>query len=1021
VAGQALGYVAAPLEVYNFVENWQSGKTGSEALQGAEAGAAVGSIIPGVGTIVGAVIGGAIGAISSAFGPGAMDPENQSWDGYASAYQKNPNSVDQATPSQNFQALAGIFDARGSNIPFYGAYGRMGENKFTSDMLHNINNAVSTGKVAANSSAQQIYSQVVQPWITSMGGSNGWKDTNTVKGAPEKDAIGNLLTNLIAQWQAGGITSTTKLGIDGQPLQGGVPAWAGKPIIIPTATAQQTAAVKNGTTPSQYAPTPSGGVRQQITAPQVATTTLHPMPMSQGGVQAYAKGGEVLPIATLADMPAWEDDADTSAYKTLKGISDTGNEQAGVIFAHANGKFAASNTVTTKDHDNFGLRAHTPDGAKIAGIFHNHLGHNEDAANVFSPRDVAVANQLNVPSYVLFPDGSVRKYVPGKTKTRSLSAGHMDDGIVAFGDAVNQPQTISVNSAPTANVSDVNTAQLSKGGEVLEMYKKFQKLKGYADGGAVSDDSQPGANTAPSDSSTQGQPSALQSRVGALLGALGQDSGSASKVVSVLHALNPEASEEDLLKNLSTNLPSIITASMRAPKVTSTIDPNQQQNAQANVNAQRTAAAKQVQDNYQKFLPSTLYNMSGTGNINGGTVQAADAALSTPMIGINAAQQNVEAQGKARETDLDSLQKDFDSQRSKYAAQNEAALAQSSGYKATQDGINAFRTAQQNDPKSVYSMAMVTAARTILKDYGASADVVNSMNGKSALDAYQLANSWLDTNNKGAEGKERLGQAAVANQNAALTGLQVSLLKPYVDENSGNNTPQSGGSQPGSKPAQSGGQTNDVDGLPEKRQLPAQYSGYRPPAVNATEQSNIDFARNLNESSVDRQNAQHVIDEMIGSVEGMGGPTGYSPRVQDLIKLIDPQRQVYDKLRNQLIASSGGGTNQQQGFVAGGLPDFRTFTSKNDLLKQLRIAKGKLMKADKLNDALQERGRSGDFVNAQPQNTYAGTKSFAFLDPVSGKTLGQSAYGPSRKEQLQMAQDIMNAKKKGLRIVQTDE
>lgn len=226
-AGGAIPILGAGLATYNAINNWKSGATGSDALNGAEAGASIGTaVLPGVGTAVGALIGGAAGAISSAFGPGKMDPENTNWDSYAASFDKQgAGSVAAATPSQNFQALAGIFDSRGTSIPFYNQFGRMGEGQFSQAMFGQINSAISSGTLPKNATAAQIYSQVVQPWITQMGGKNGWANTSTSTGYGEKDAIGNLLTNFIGQWQAGQITSNTPLGINGQKMT--VPAYAG--------------------------------------------------------------------------------------------------------------------------------------------------------------------------------------------------------------------------------------------------------------------------------------------------------------------------------------------------------------------------------------------------------------------------------------------------------------------------------------------------------------------------------------------------------------------------------------------------------------------------------------------------------------------------------------------------------------------------------------------------------------------------------------------------------------------------
>jgi hypothetical protein len=229
-AGKAIGNVAMPLAsalaTYNFASNWSSGSTGADAIRGAEMGATWGAEFGGpVGALVGTAAGAAFGAASSIFGPGREDPENVGWNQYAAAFDKGGAAgVAGATPSQNFQMLTGIFDSRGSQIPFYNKYGRGGENAFTGDMFKQVNAALAAGKLAPNATPDQIYSQVVQPWISSMS-PGGWKDTATIQGNSEKAAVGNVLTQMIGQWQQGQITSGTQLGIAGQTLQGGVPAF----------------------------------------------------------------------------------------------------------------------------------------------------------------------------------------------------------------------------------------------------------------------------------------------------------------------------------------------------------------------------------------------------------------------------------------------------------------------------------------------------------------------------------------------------------------------------------------------------------------------------------------------------------------------------------------------------------------------------------------------------------------------------------------------------------------------------
>jgi hypothetical protein len=190
--GATAGEIAAPLAVYSAISNYQSGDTAGDAIRGAEAGAAVGSVVPVIGTAVGAIIGGAIGAASSAFGNGKVDPENKSFEGYTQAYNKAPaaQQAQMAASLQNpYQPLAGYFDLRANQMkgqnPIYSAYGRMGEQKFTNDLIGKVQQAQSGGV----QDPQQIWNQTVQPWINSMG---TWNDSN-------KNAMTSLIQNMTGQ------------------------------------------------------------------------------------------------------------------------------------------------------------------------------------------------------------------------------------------------------------------------------------------------------------------------------------------------------------------------------------------------------------------------------------------------------------------------------------------------------------------------------------------------------------------------------------------------------------------------------------------------------------------------------------------------------------------------------------------------------------------------------------------------------------------------------------------------------
>jgi hypothetical protein len=158
-----------------------------------------------------------------------------------------------------------------------------------------------------------------------------------------------------------------------------------------------------------------------------------------------------IPAASVADDAAWHDSLDTAAHKAFsQSPAMQKAEQAGFMVVGPDGKYAFSNSVTQNDHDNFALRAQIAKGHKLAGIYHTHPGKDTDG-QVFSPHDIEVANQLKVPSYVLFlKDGSVRRYTPGKTPTYHMNL-FGSNGTVADGDSVPAPAT-PVAAPPAAAV-----------------------------------------------------------------------------------------------------------------------------------------------------------------------------------------------------------------------------------------------------------------------------------------------------------------------------------------------------------------------------------------------------------------------------------------------------------------------------------------------------------------------------------------------------------------------------------------
>jgi hypothetical protein len=213
----AAGYIAAPLSLYEFAKNYQSGATGSDALSGAEAGASIGSIVPGIGTAIGAVIGGAVGAVSSAFGGGKQDAETL---GTYAADKAGADAEQGQSAGGNFQYLAGVLDAK-NNTPGHSTqleqvFGRMGETNVLNGMADQIDSAVSSGKIGANADPQQVFNTVIQPWLTSKGVSASSLGFTDAKGTSSGENLQDALTGLVGDYMNGSLTSSTKIGSSGQ-------------------------------------------------------------------------------------------------------------------------------------------------------------------------------------------------------------------------------------------------------------------------------------------------------------------------------------------------------------------------------------------------------------------------------------------------------------------------------------------------------------------------------------------------------------------------------------------------------------------------------------------------------------------------------------------------------------------------------------------------------------------------------------------------------------------------------------
>jgi hypothetical protein len=145
-----------------------------------------------------------------------------------------------------------------------------------------------------------------------------------------------------------------------------------------------------------------------------------------------------IPTVSLDPNSPSFDTPDAAADAVSKDFGkDQRNESAAVVIQRPDGSYGYSTPAPQKDHDNFALKAALANGHKIAGIVHSHPG-TDDNGQVFSQHDLEVAEAMKVPSFVRFlKDDSVRKYVPGTTKTSWLSTpGTRLKARVATGDPI---------------------------------------------------------------------------------------------------------------------------------------------------------------------------------------------------------------------------------------------------------------------------------------------------------------------------------------------------------------------------------------------------------------------------------------------------------------------------------------------------------------------------------------------------------------------------------------------------------
>lgn len=131
------------------------------------------------------------------------------------------------------------------------------------------------------------------------------------------------------------------------------------------------------------------------------------------------------PTAYLDPSCLWQPDINVAAATALLHADDANRyrEFSGAIYRNAKGEFCYSLPVKGKV-DTFAF-ATDPTAGKLSGIYHTHPGE-------FAPSqdDIAMADKLNVPSYIRSRYGAMAVYRPGGNKRGEQLARALIDALM---------------------------------------------------------------------------------------------------------------------------------------------------------------------------------------------------------------------------------------------------------------------------------------------------------------------------------------------------------------------------------------------------------------------------------------------------------------------------------------------------------------------------------------------------------------------------------------------------------------
>lgn len=253
---------------------------GSGAAAGAASGASIGSAVPVIGTAIGAVVGAVIGAIAGSIGK--KDPEDADFQ-QAIAIYNSQGLQGVLNISNKYLVLAGLFDLRSihTNIPIYKKYGRMGEQRFVTDLCNLLYSAGQAGKIAPTDTVIAVKQRIVDPWIDSFGYGP--------MADPNAKMIDTIILGMTAEYLMGG--QGLWLDVKGNPTFKNLPNFA----LPAAATATPPVSVPI------YAPQPTGAVTPVLTS-STPVSAAQPVPQ----VSSVAIPGGFNLVGTANGMPAYQ-------------------------------------------------------------------------------------------------------------------------------------------------------------------------------------------------------------------------------------------------------------------------------------------------------------------------------------------------------------------------------------------------------------------------------------------------------------------------------------------------------------------------------------------------------------------------------------------------------------------------------------------------------------------------------------------------------------------------------------------